>query len=108
MENTQETTNNTDSLQNQNLKNPIVWKNVALQLSMVIAGLVLWLASFVFAFIYSIAHRLDMDFILWVLAVLSHLEGFIFIVCGCFVFAKLFNSNNLIVAKNIKEGNING
>ena len=51
MENTQETTNNTDSLQNQNLKNPIVWKNVALQLSMVIAGLVLWLASFVFAFI---------------------------------------------------------
>ena len=100
MENTQENNNNTEQLQN---KNTVIYKNLAIQLSMVIAGLVLWLASFVFAFIYSIAHRLDMDFILWVLAVLSHLEGFIFIVCGCFVFTKVFNSNNLIEAKNIKE-----
>ncbi len=103
MESIQETNNNTDSLQNQNLKNPIVWKNVTLQLSMVIAGLVLWLVSLIFALIYSISIELKISSIFGIVAFITHIEGFIFIVCGCFVFAKLFNSNNLIEAKNIKE-----
>ena len=100
MENTQENNNNTEQLQN---KNTVIWKNLAIQLSMVIAGLVLWLVSLIFALIYSISIELKISSIFGIVAFISHIEGFIFIVCGSFVFAKLFNSNNLIEAKNIKE-----
>ena len=102
MENTLENNNNTEQLQNKK-DNTIIWKNIAIQLSMVIAGLVLWLISLIFALIYSISIELKISSIFGIVAFISHIEGFIFIVCGCFVFAKLFNSNNMVVAKNIKE-----
>lgn len=55
---------------------------------MMFCGIILWLLSFVWAFLYVIFNSVDSQFALNVLAIVTHIEGFIFILFGYFVYSK--------------------